>query len=43
MGQFQSATKEDIDQAVAAARQAFDHGPWREVTRKDRAKNFTQN
>ena len=42
IGQFQSATKEDIDQAVAAARQAFDHGPWREVTRKDRAKTLRQ-
>lgn len=40
IGQFQSATKADIDQAVAAARQAFDHGPWREVTRKDRAKTL---
>ncbi|MFJ7362694.1 aldehyde dehydrogenase family protein [Peribacillus frigoritolerans] len=42
IGRFQSATKEDIDQAVAAARQAFDHGPWREVTRKDRAKTLRQ-
>ncbi|CAH0236233.1 aldehyde dehydrogenase family protein [Peribacillus sp. Bi134] len=40
IGQFQSATKADIDQAVAAARQAFDHGPWRELTRKDRAKTL---
>ncbi|MFA1712447.1 aldehyde dehydrogenase [Peribacillus frigoritolerans] len=42
IGRFQSATKEDIDQAVAAARQAFDHGPWRKVTRKDRAKTLRQ-
>ncbi|MES1039811.1 aldehyde dehydrogenase family protein [Peribacillus simplex] len=42
IGCFQSATKEDIDQAAAAARQAFDHGPWREVTRKDRAKTLRQ-
>ncbi|MBT2617481.1 MULTISPECIES: aldehyde dehydrogenase [unclassified Bacillus (in: firmicutes)] len=42
IGRFQSATKEDIDQAVAAARQAFDHGPWSEVTRKDRAKTLRQ-
>lgn len=40
IGQFQSATKADIDQAVAAARQAFDHGPWSELTRKDRAKTL---
>ncbi|MFE5426220.1 aldehyde dehydrogenase family protein [Peribacillus simplex] len=42
IGRFHSATKEDIDQAAAAARHAFDHGPWREVTRKDRAKTLRQ-
>ncbi|MFE4705541.1 aldehyde dehydrogenase family protein [Peribacillus simplex] len=42
IGRFNGATKEDIDQAVVAARHAFDHGPWREVTRKDRAKTLRQ-
>ncbi|MEH7400970.1 aldehyde dehydrogenase family protein [Gottfriedia acidiceleris] len=38
IGKIQGATKEDIDKAVEAARFAFDHGPWRKVTRKERAK-----
>lgn len=38
IGSFQGAAKEDVEKAVAAARQAFDHGPWREVSKKDRAK-----
>lgn len=38
IGKIQSATKEDIDRAVASARTAFDNGPWREITRKERAK-----
>ncbi|RMG97461.1 MAG: 5-carboxymethyl-2-hydroxymuconate semialdehyde dehydrogenase [Chloroflexi bacterium] len=29
---------EDIDRAVKAARQAFDEGPWRKMSAKDRAK-----
>ncbi|MHB8219440.1 MAG: aldehyde dehydrogenase [Acidimicrobiales bacterium] len=30
------ATEADVDAAVAAARQAFEHGPWREMTPADR-------
>ena len=30
-------SKEDIDAAVAAARAAFDHGPWSEMTATQRA------
>ncbi|WP_416729784.1 aldehyde dehydrogenase family protein [Fictibacillus sp. JL2B1089] len=41
-GTFQSATKEDIDQAVEGARYAFDQGPWRTVSRKERAKILRQ-
>ncbi len=37
-GQIQSAAKQDIDEAVASARHAFDHGPWPSVTRKERAR-----
>jgi aldehyde dehydrogenase (NAD+) len=39
-GTYQGAAKEDVDKAVAAARAAFDdeNGPWRTMTRKQRAK-----
>jgi acyl-CoA reductase-like NAD-dependent aldehyde dehydrogenase len=37
IGAFQAAAKADVDQAVYAARQAFE-GPWSTVTRKERAK-----
>src|SRR6266403_2669163 len=30
--------KADIDRAVAAARKAFEHGPWRTMTASDRGK-----
>lgn len=30
--------REDIDAAVAAARTAFDHGPWRKISASDRGK-----
>ncbi|MBM7650739.1 aldehyde dehydrogenase family protein [Neobacillus cucumis] len=42
IGKIQGATKEDIDKAVSAARAAFDQGPWRQVTRKERAKILRQ-
>jgi aldehyde dehydrogenase (NAD+) len=42
LGKFQSAEKEDVDKAVAAARHAFDHGPWQELSRKERAKILRQ-
>ncbi|SCK57993.1 betaine-aldehyde dehydrogenase [Variovorax sp. HW608] len=32
-----AGTAEDVDAAVRAARAAFDHGPWRRTTGKDRA------
>ena len=32
-----AGTAEDIDAAVKAARQAFDHGPWPKMTGKARA------
>ncbi|WP_374055842.1 aldehyde dehydrogenase [Rossellomorea sp. FM04394] len=37
VGSFESATKEDVDKAVVAAREAFD-GAWSQVTKKERAK-----
>ncbi len=33
-----NATRADIDRAIAAARRAFDDGPWSRTTPKDRAK-----
>jgi len=33
-----NATRSDMDQAIAAARRAFDDGPWARTTPKDRAK-----
>jgi betaine-aldehyde dehydrogenase len=32
------AQKADVDRAVAAAREAFDHGPWRKMTPAERGK-----
>ncbi len=38
VGHFESCTEEDINKAVAAARKAFDEGPWSKViTHKERA------
>lgn len=36
-GSAAAASKEDIDAAVAAAREAFDHGPWPRMSMKERA------
>ncbi|MEE0511839.1 MAG: aldehyde dehydrogenase family protein [Peptococcaceae bacterium] len=37
IGQFRCANEEDVDRAVAAAREAFDHGPWTsDITHKER-------
>lgn len=37
VGTFVSANEEDIEKAAKAAREAFDHGPWRtEITNKER-------
>ncbi len=41
-GSINGATEEDINKAVQAARAAFDNGPWRDVTRKERAKKLRQ-
>jgi acyl-CoA reductase-like NAD-dependent aldehyde dehydrogenase len=32
----QEAQEEDVDKAVKAAREAFDNGPWREMSAYDR-------
>ncbi len=37
-----NATAEDLEQAIAAARRAFDEGPWRRTTPRDRAKILWQ-
>jgi betaine-aldehyde dehydrogenase len=36
-GTFVEGTKADIDKAVAAAREAFDHGPWPRMSHLERA------
>ncbi|MCR8632478.1 aldehyde dehydrogenase family protein [Paenibacillus radicis (ex Xue et al. 2023)] len=38
LGTFHGAGKEDVDAAVAAAKAAFRSGPWKEMSRKERAK-----
>src|SRR5205823_6804491 len=38
LAQIAEGDKADIDRAVAAARKAFEHGPWRTMTAADRAK-----
>ena len=35
-------TTQDIDKAVAAARQAFDHGPWPQLSAQERASYLTK-
>jgi len=42
IGSIVSATTEDVDLAVASARKAFDHGEWRTISRKERAKKLRQ-
>ncbi|TDE59532.1 aldehyde dehydrogenase [Nonomuraea mesophila] len=37
VGQVPDGTPQDVDRAVAAARQAFDHGPWPRMTFAERA------
>ena len=38
IGRFQTCTEEDVNAAVAAARKAFEEGPWtRSITHKERA------
>jgi aldehyde dehydrogenase (NAD+) len=38
IAQVAEGDAEDIDRAVAAARQAFDHGPWRKMDARDRGR-----
>jgi betaine-aldehyde dehydrogenase len=42
MGQVPDATNADIDRAVAAARTAFDEGPWPRMTPVERAAILTK-
>ncbi|MCP8970922.1 aldehyde dehydrogenase family protein [Ectobacillus ponti] len=38
LGSFTGAEKEDVDRAVAAARQAFEAGAWADMSRKERGR-----
>src|SRR6266852_8163370 len=38
LAQVAEGDREDINQAVAAARKAFDHGPWRRMTASERGR-----
>ncbi|MGC2173277.1 MAG: aldehyde dehydrogenase family protein [Candidatus Sulfotelmatobacter sp.] len=38
LAQVAEGDREDIEQAVKAARKAFDHGPWRRLTASDRGR-----
>jgi phenylacetaldehyde dehydrogenase len=38
LAQVAEGDKEDIEQAVRAARKAFDHGPWRKLTASERGR-----
>src|SRR3979411_197771 len=38
LAQVAEGEREDIEQAVKAARQAFDHGPWRRMTASERGR-----
>jgi aldehyde dehydrogenase (NAD+) len=42
IGHVQAAGPEDVDAAVAAARQAFDHGPWPRMAHADRMAKVEQ-
>lgn len=42
VGRVQVAGPEDLDAAVAAARQAFDHGPWPRMTHAERMAKVEQ-
>jgi aldehyde dehydrogenase (NAD+) len=41
-GKVPDSTEADIDRAVAAARQAFDHGPWPKMSHAERAAILTK-
>ena len=38
LAQIAEGDREDIEQAVRAARKAFDHGPWRKLTASERGR-----
>ena len=40
LGNFTAASQEDVDRAVRAARNAFELGPWRDMSRKERARRL---
>lgn len=42
IGRVPAANRADIDRAVAAARHAFDHGPWPRMTHAERARIIQQ-
>ncbi|MEU2509379.1 aldehyde dehydrogenase [Streptomyces sp. NPDC007863] len=42
VGRVPHATPEDVDRAVAAAREAFDHGPWPRMTPAERIEIVTR-
>ena len=42
VGTFAEATEADVDRAVAAARLAFDHGPWPRMTVAERASRLRE-
>ncbi|MFI7361445.1 aldehyde dehydrogenase [Streptomyces sp. NPDC050149] len=42
VGRVPHATPEDVDRAVAAAREAFDHGPWPRMTLAERIEVVTR-
>ncbi|WP_336206066.1 aldehyde dehydrogenase [Nonomuraea sp. LPB2021202275-12-8] len=42
VGRVPDGTAEDVDRAVAAAREAFDHGPWPRMTFAERAAVMTR-
>jgi aldehyde dehydrogenase (NAD+) len=42
LGPVQTASAEDVDRAVAAARRAFDDGPWRRLERRERARRLVE-
>ena len=42
IGDVPAATPEDVDAAVAAARHAFDHGPWPRLTRSERMRKVEE-
>ncbi len=40
LGKILEASKEDVDRAVKAAREAFDKGPWRTMPRRERSRHM---